>query len=139
MPDSDLCGKRLIYWGQYRKPTCWFNVLLLSLLYSQRNRELLLHASKKWDTSIKLFKLLKHVLKNKYVKSKNPEKDYNFFEQYSPIYILHLLHEYDNTKFMFTDFTRGYYPMFYITNLYNIFGISSLMISEYKDGKVCYE
>lgn len=139
MPDTDLCGKRLVFWGQYRKPTCWFNVLLISLLYSQRNRDLFLRASKKWDTNIELFKLFKHVLKHKYVKSKISDKDYDFFEKYSPIHILHLLNEYDNTKFMFTDFTRGYYPMFYITNIYNTFGISSLMISEFKDGKVGYD
>ena len=75
---SDNC-KRLVYWGQFG-PTCWFNSLLMTIFYSQLSRELILKASKSWDSRIKIYKIFRHILKYKYIKSNNPEKDIKFFE-----------------------------------------------------------
>jgi len=63
----------------------------MAVLYSQGSRNIVYQHSKYWDKRIQLFKLLKYVLKYKYLKSKNPEKDYEFFSAMNPERILKML------------------------------------------------
>ena len=65
--------------------TCWFNAILMSTLYSQNARRVLLKASKTWNKKDKLFKILKIILnrnyKNKLINS--------FFKTHKPEIILY--------------------------------------------------
>ena len=60
-------------------PICWFMATFVAMFYSQRNRKVLLNASKRWDKKDKLFTLLKQVLDDKYLKSDNEKEDYEKF------------------------------------------------------------
>ena len=46
--------------------TCWFNAILMSLLYSQHSRQILLKLSKSWDKKDKLFNIFKTILNRNY-------------------------------------------------------------------------
>ena len=123
---SDPC-KKLVYWAQYG-PTCWFNALLMAVFYSQFSRERVIQASKNWDNKIKIFKIFKHILKYKFVKSKNPEKDHKFFEKIKAENILKMLHNYDP---MFVidhskNKKRGFSATLYIKSFYKMLGVNGL-------------
>ena len=122
---SDNC-KRLVYWGQYG-PTCWFNSLLMTIFYSQLSRELLLKASKSWDSRIKIYKIFRHILKYKYIKSNNPEKDIKFFEDIKPEKIIELLHNFNKKNFMFNiKKSEGFVPIIYLKKFYKILGVNCM-------------
>lgn len=128
MPDTDLCGKRLIFTGQ-DGGTCWFNAILISTLYSQKSRTKVMQTSRKWDTNIEIYNILNHILRHKYVKSKKPEKDMDFFNKHiTPEYILKTLHKYDSHKFMLSDFSKGFLSYLYIRSFYELLGLSCLML-----------
>jgi hypothetical protein len=46
--------------------SCWFNSILMSLLYSQNSRKILLKISKSWDKKDKLFNIFKTILNRNY-------------------------------------------------------------------------
>lgn len=117
--------KRVIFWGQYGE-TCWFNAILMAVLYSQHSRNIIYQQSKHWDKRIQLFRLLQHVLKYKYIKTKNPEKDYKFFEQMSPEKLLKILSK-KHSKYLPATFEHGYVTTLFISKLYKILGVDCLM------------
>jgi hypothetical protein len=119
--------KRVIFWGQYG-PTCWFNALLMSVLYSQYSRNVVYQKSRSWDQRIELFRLLRYVLKYKYLKTKNPEKDYKFFHTMSPEVILEMLAKIE-PKYLPKSFKEGYFSALFISKLYKILGVDCLMLS----------
>lgn len=128
--------KRVIFWGQYG-PTCWFNALLMAVLYSQRSRNVVYQQSKSWDMRIELFRLLKYVLKYKYLKTKNPEKDYKFFHTMNPEVILQMLAKI-KPKYLPKSFKEGYVASLFISKLYKILGVDCLMLSVF-DKKIHYD
>lgn len=127
MPQSHEFCKRLVYWGQYG-PTCWFNALLMATLYSQRSRNVLLRSIETLDDNIKIYKIFKHILKYKYIKSKKPEKDTKFFADIKPEKILTMLNQYNSKRFMLTDFNKGFNADLYIKKFYKIFNADTMMI-----------
>ena len=136
---TDVC-KRLVYWGQFG-PTCWFNALLMVMLYSQYSREREMDASKTWDENIKIYKIFKHILKYKFIKSKKPEKDIKFFERIKPEKILQMLHEYKSNKFVFNPkkHTRsGFSPDLYIKRFYKMLNVSCLQFTRFDNNTVAY-
>jgi hypothetical protein len=135
---QDFCTKNILFPGQYGE-TCWFNALLLCLLYSQRCRKLMLKASANWTTEIRLFRLFNYILRHKYVKTNKPNKDKIFFQKVTPEVILKMLNKYDNSKFMLTDYTFGFYPIIYLRSICELFNISCIGITLYEDHIVSYD
>ena len=136
---TDVC-KRLVYWGQFG-PTCWFNALLMVMLYSQHSRERVMSASKSWDENIKIYKIFKHILKYKFIKSKKPEKDIKFFERIKPEKILQLLHEYKSNKFIFNPKKHnrsGFSPDLYIKRFYKLLNVNCMLITRFDNNTVAY-
>jgi len=105
--------------------TCWFMATFVAMFYSQRSRKLLLDASKEWKIDKELFKLMKHILDDRYLKTQSREsEDYKRFSDNTFIDILKLLHQENAKIFMFNP-TRneGFTPHFYIGRLYNLLKI----------------
>lgn len=75
MTNSNFCNK-VITIPQY-EPTCWFNVILMAILYSQYSRKLLLNDKVFNSKNNKLTKILKHILKYQYVSNEYAEQYFN--------------------------------------------------------------
>ena len=79
-------------------PICWFMAIIVAMFYSQRSRKILLDAAKyNWDKRDELFKLLKHILRHKYM-SKDGE-DYRDYSDDTFNTVLSLLYEKDSNTF----------------------------------------
>jgi len=46
--------------------SCWFNAILMSVLYSQNARKMIINESVNWDKDDKFFNILKYILNNNY-------------------------------------------------------------------------
>tara|TARA_Y100000385_G_C12681111_1_gene462167 strand:+ start:295 stop:597 length:303 start_codon:yes stop_codon:yes gene_type:complete len=79
-------------------PTCWFNSILMALLYSDESRKLLLKKSKEWNKKIEVFKTISYILHNKYLRTDQKYKDYLYFDKIRPEYILKQLYKYNKKK-----------------------------------------
>lgn len=131
-PGRTLCEDKLIYWGQYNEPVCWFLSILISTFYSQRIRRKLFKAAKSWNLTYQLFILLDHVLRHKYVHSDDKFADAQFFQWFSALRILNLIQEYDPTYFFkIEEMLNGYHSLYYIKYFYDILHMDSLMIDVY--------
>lgn len=134
---TDNCEKVLPL-KQYG-PTCWFNALLTSILYSEQSRKLLLKKSDNWNKKIKVLQTIKYILEHKYLKTNDVNKDYLYFDKVKPEYILGLLHKYNKKKFNLTEkYKRGYMPVLYIRKLYKLFGASLLLLDSNQDDNNLY-
>jgi hypothetical protein len=120
-------------------PTCWFNSILMAVLYSDESRKLLLKKSKKWNKKILIFKTLKHILEKKYLRSNNIYNDYEYFDKIRPEYILEKLYKYNKKKFSFNPKIKkgGYAPALYIRKVYKLLGAKVLFL-DYKDNLLYY-
>jgi len=105
--------------------TCWFMATFVAMFYSQRSRKLLLNVSKEWKIDKELFKLMKHILDDRYLKTEGREsEDYNKFSDNTFIDILKLLHQENSKIFMFNPMrNERFTPHFYIGRLYNLLKI----------------
>ena len=109
-------------------PICWFMATFVAMFYSQRNRKVLLNASKRWDKKDKLFTLLKQVLDDKYLKSDNEKEDYEKFSDDTFGNILRLLFEKDSKSFPYNPkISCGFKSQVYICKLYNLLGVDCEM------------
>ena len=120
-------------------PTCWFNSILMAVLYSDESRKLLLKKSKMWNSKILIFKTLKHILEKKYFRSSNIYNDYEYFDKIRPEYILEKLYKYNKKKFSFNPKIKkgGYAPALYIRKIYKLLGAKVLFL-DYKDDLLYY-
>ena len=112
-------------------PTCWFNSILMAVLYSENSRKLLLKKSKHWNRKINIFKTLLYILKKKYLRTDNIYNDYLYFDKIRPEYILNLLYKYNNKKFVFNPEkykTKGYKTALYIRKVYKLMGANVLFL-----------
>ena len=133
MPELQSHCNRVIFWTQYG-PTCWFNAVLIAIFYSQHSRNMLYDLSSKWDKNIELFKMLRFVLKHKYLKSKNPEKDFKFFDMLKPERILDKIHEI-KPKYAYADMgLGGHHAEMIIGRLYKLLGVDCLMFQATDSG-----
>jgi hypothetical protein len=112
------------------------------MFYSQRSRKILLDASKEWDTKKKLFKLLKHVLDEKYLKVGSKEsEDYKHFKDTAFGEILQYLNIENKDKFPYVpkNNKNGFNPDLYIGKLYKLLNVDYKMF-EYtsKDDALVY-
>ena len=109
-------------------PICWFMATFVAMFYSQRNRKVLLNASKRWDKKDKLFTLLKQVLDDKYLKSDNEKEDYEKFSDDTFGNILGLLFNKDSKSFPYNPkISCGFKSQVYICKLYNLLGVDCEM------------
>ena len=68
--------------------TCWFNVILMSILYSQNSRKLLLYNNNFKNEKEPIFKILYDILYKNYI---SPEKAKKYFDIMRPEVILNTL------------------------------------------------
>jgi hypothetical protein len=109
-------------------PICWFMATFVAMFYSQRNRKVLLKASKHWNKQDALFTLLKHVLDDKYLMSENEQEDYEKFSDNTFGNILTLLFEKNAKAFPYNpELNTGFYSDVYICKLYNLLGVDCEM------------
>jgi len=72
--------------------TCWFNAFLMSVLYSQNARKIMIKVSKKWDIKNKFLNNLKYILKKNY----NDPSIINYYNKIQPqILLFEYLKKYD--------------------------------------------
>ena len=111
-------------------PTCWFNSILMAILYSDESRKLLLKKSKKWSKNIEVLNTIKYILQNKYLRTDNIHKDYVFFDKIRPEYILKQLYNYNKKKFVIDpDINKsGFKSCFYIRKIYKLLGVKVLYL-----------
>ena len=112
-------------------PTCWFNSILMALLYSEESRKLLLKKSEKWNKKIKIYNTIKYILENKYLRTDNIYNDYIYFDKIRPEYILKELHKYNKKKFNFDPIKNkknGYKSALYIRKIYKLLGVKILFL-----------
>ena len=111
-------------------PTCWFNSILMALLYSDKSRKLLLEKSKKWDKRIKVLNTIKYILEHKYLRTDKIYKDYEYFDKIRPEYILKELYNYNKQKFIFNPnlLKTGFKSSLYIRKIYKFLGVKVLYL-----------
>lgn len=111
-------------------PTCWFNSILMALLYSDQSRKLLLKKSKKWNKNIEVLNTINYILHNKYLRTDKIYKDYEYFDKIRPEYILNELYKYNNKKFIIDPkFNKhGYKSALYIRKIYKLLGVKVLYL-----------
>jgi len=114
--------------------TCWFNSILMAVLYSDNSRKLLLKKSHLWNDKILIFKTIKHILKKKFLRTKNLLKDYLYFDKIRPEYILDKLYSYNKKKFMFDPKKyKSYLSSLYIRKVYKLLGVKVLYLDLYEN------
>jgi len=114
--------------------TCWFNSILMALLYSDNSRKLLLKKSNIWDDKILIFKTIKHILKKKFLRTNNIFKDYLYFDKIRPEYILYKLYKYNKKKFNFNPKKyNAYLSSLYIRKVYKLLGVKVLYLDLYEN------
>jgi len=122
-------------------PTCWFNALLMAILYSDNSRKLLLEKSKKWSKKIEVLNTISYILRKKYMRTSNIYKDYLYFDKIRPEYILKKLYKYNKKKFVFDPIKNkkeGFQSKFYIRKLYKLLGVKVLFLDYYNYDKKLY-
>ena len=110
--------------------TCWFNSLLMALLYSDGMREYLTNNLIKSELYLKnkeLYKILLDILKNRHRKiNKN---DSIYFNELKPENILKLLHKADKDRFYFDpDRFTGHFGEYYLVRLFEYFGLKKKVL-----------
>jgi hypothetical protein len=111
-------------------PTCWFNSILMALLYSDESRKLLLKKSKKWNKKIEVLNTIKYILENKYLRTDKYYKDYEYFDKIRPEYILKQLYNYNKKKFVIDPNVNksGFRSALYIRKIYKLLGVKILYL-----------
>jgi len=112
-------------------PTCWFNSILMSVLYSDESRKLLLEKSKQWNKKIAIYKTLDYILKNKYFRTTYRHNDYLYFDKIRPEYILKQLYKYNKKNFSYDPVKykkNGFKSALYIKSVYKLLGVKVLYL-----------
>jgi hypothetical protein len=120
-------------------PTCWFLATFMAMFYSQRSRKLLIEAAKQWDQRIEIFRILKHILLYKYMKTDNVGEDYKYFDIIKAESILTFLNKHNKGLFEFDPTKKeGYFTESYVSKLYKFLNVDSLMLERVNTDKVAY-
>lgn len=101
---ADFCST-IVTIPQYES-TCWFNVILTALLYSQQSRALLLHEMKNgFNKSNKLLMIINKILKSLYVNKDNKASEY--FKLMRPEVILSYVKDIEKSS-LYQMITKGW-------------------------------
>ena len=115
--------------------TCWFNALLMALLYSDGTRQYLLKNLINSELFIKnreLYTIIMDILENKHHKIN--DNDAVFFNALKPEKILKLLHNADVENFYFDpDKFEGHWGEYYFIRLFEYFGMKKKVVYLYRD------
>ena len=76
MDEGDAFCRNVVTIPQYES-TCWFNSILMSLLYSQNSRKLLLTEHKNFDKSNRLLSIVNKILLSNYMNKDKAQKYFN--------------------------------------------------------------
>ena len=113
--------------------TCWFNAILMCVFYSQRMRKLLLEKMDTWGDN-PLFNLFRDILQDNFVKTKNGEEQYQFFNKYKPEKILDVLHKYNKNEFNFNPkIQEGNHVEEYFVKLLHLLNINTTLLFRFED------
>jgi hypothetical protein len=126
-PKTNLCSQILTPLYSGSTPICWFMSTFVAMFYSQRSRKIILEASKKWNKRDPLFKSLKNILVDKYIKVAKGESDeYKSFTEKTFLDLLTLLFEKNKKKFSYDhrQVKSPYMTKFYIGKLYKLLGVN---------------
>jgi len=117
--------------------TCWFNALLMALLYSDGTRQYLLKNlinSELYSKNKRLYDIFIDILENRYYKS--DDKQLIYFNELKPEKILKLLHNADKKTFYFDpDKYVGHKGEIYLVRLFEYFGLKNKVVYMFKDNK----
>ena len=118
--------------------TCWFNAILMSTLFSQYMRGLLIALFQSGADKIpsELHSIVWDILQRRYTTSKHlRDYAYMYFEIITPEFMLTKLNEYNKNKFNFNPEERsGYYNYLYLPNFLEFLGVKdTLLLDYYKD------
>jgi hypothetical protein len=118
--------------------TCWFNAILMVVLYSQNSRKILFDVIDGWDSKNKFLMICKKILLNHYFSSYEASV---FFNKFKPEVILFYMLKYHSDNEVKKNFKKlikdyGYNNLafygFYIHNVYKNLGVKCLDISYLK-------
>jgi hypothetical protein len=116
---------------------CWFNSLLMSVLYSDESRKLLLEKSKMWNMDITVLNTIKFILEKNYLKTqKDFKKNYDNLFELAPEKILGELFNYNSKKFKYDPIEHkdfGLDARMYIRKLYKLLGVKVLYLDKIGD------
>jgi hypothetical protein len=104
--------------------TCWFNAFLMSVLYSQYARKMMIKVSKTWDKKDNFLNILKYILKKNY----NDPSIATYYNKIQPeILLFKFLKNYDKEKeHLFKNRIRKDISRFGWTQLYFPYFLKSL-------------
>ena len=105
--NTNFCNK-VITIPQY-EATCWFNAILMTLLYSQASRKILLNNEKLLKKNTKIAKIIRHILKYQYISNKYAEQYFNIM---TPGKILKYLDLIDDFRIAITN--KGWFSEFFL-------------------------
>jgi hypothetical protein len=112
--------------------TCWFNAILMAILYSQNSRKLLLHDNiyEKEKNTNKLYNIINKILLNHYISQEKAMKYYNVLKPENIIssYLPDITNM--NKKFMLS---QGWFFYIYLPKFLTILGKTCMTLDKYKD------
>jgi hypothetical protein len=117
--------------------TCWFNSLLMALLYSDGTRQYLknnLHKSEFEAKNKELYGIFMDILENRYFNDK--DENLVFFNELKPEKILKMLHIADKEVFYFNldKHPDGHLAEYYFIRLFEYFGLKEKVVYLNKKG-----
>ena len=112
--------------------TCWFNVILMSILYSQNSRKLLLYNNNFKNEKEPIFKILYDILYKNYI---SPEKAKKYFDIMRPEVILNTLIPDKNIALYLI--TNGWAHNLFISKFINYIGKTSILFDYYNKNFYC--
>jgi len=127
MEVDDFC-RNVVTIPQY-KSTCWFNAILMCLLYSQQSRKLLLTENKTFDKRNRLLSIVNKILLSNYI---DKDKAQKYFSIIRPEVIISYLQDItkDTKKNMIL---RGWFPNLFLYKFIEQLGRTCMVIDNYDD------
>ena len=130
MDNSDICN-RVVTIPQYLS-TCWFNAILMAILYSQNSRKLLLHDNiYKDQKNNKLYQIINEILTRKYI---SVEKALKYYHIIRPEKILSNIVY--NKTFLNRIIHNGYYFNIFLPIFITYLGKTSITLDSTVDDKI---
>lgn len=129
--DSNTFCNNVVTIPQYTG-TCWFNAILMSILYSQYSRKLLLYNNNFKNEKEPIFKILYDILYKNYI---SPEKAKKYFDIMRPEVILDAL--IPDKIFARYLITNGWAHNLFIRNFINYIGKTSILFDYYNKKFYC--
>lgn len=112
--------------------TCWFNAILMSILYSQNSRKLLLYNNNFKKQNTPIFKIFHDILYKNYI---SPEKAKEYFQIIRPEIILeHLIPDKNKLDIMFK---KGWGHNLYISKFIKYIGKKYILFDYYNKNFYC--